>query len=120
MSNNSFPALVDKIVVGMEDRKAEKIAVFNLSEIDNRICDYFVICEGTSNTQVKAIADRVEEIIREDLQEKPWHVEGKESAEWVLLDYVDTVAHVFQKETRDFYDLEGLWGDAQITEIDSE
>lgn len=119
MTQHQFSPLVTKIIDGMEDRKAQGITVMDLREIDNTICDFFVICEGTSNTQVKSIADRIEERAREDLQEKPWHVEGTETAEWVLLDYVDTVVHVFQKKTREFYDLESLWGDAQTTAFEA-
>lgn len=118
MTDTRFSKLVDKIVEGMDDRKAEKITVLDLTEIENSICDYFVICEGNSNTQVNAIAERVEEITRKDIGDKPWHVEGKSSSEWVLLDYVEVVAHVFQRETRKFYDLESLWGDAKITEVE--
>lgn len=117
MSDKQFPDLIQEIVEGMEDRKGERITVMDLSEIDNSICDYFVICEGNSNTQVKAISERVEERVRENLEEKPWHVEGRDRSEWVLMDYVDAVVHVFQKATREFYDLEGLWGDASITEV---
>lgn len=117
MSDTQFPHLIKEIVEGMEDRKAERITVMDLSGIENSICDYFVICEGNSNTQVKAISESVEERVREKLSEKPWHVEGRDRSEWVLMDYVDAVVHVFQKATREFYDLEGLWGDAEITEV---
>jgi ribosome-associated protein len=117
MANHQFSPLVDSIIEGMDDRKAEKITVLDLSDIENSVCDYFVICEGNSNTQVDAIASSVEEKVRQKTGEKPWHVEGQDLAEWVLVDYVDTVAHVFQRSTREFYDLEGLWGDAKITEI---
>lgn len=117
MTNPQFTPLVQEIVEGMQDRKAEKIVVLDLRAIENSICDFFVISEGNSNTQVKAIADRVEERVREEIKEKPWHVEGTSTAEWVLMDYVTVVAHVFQRKTREFYDLEGLWGDAQISEI---
>ncbi len=117
MTHTRFSNLVDTIVEGLEDRKAENITVMNLSEIDNAICDYFIIAEGNSNTQVKAIAERVEELVRENLNDKPWHVEGKATAEWVLMDYVNAVVHVFQKETRKFYDLESLWGDAETTVV---
>lgn len=117
MTNPQFTPLVQEIVEGMQDRKAEKIVVLDLRAIENSICDFFVISEGNSNTQVKAIANRVEERVREEIKEKPWHVEGTSTAEWVLMDYVTVVAHVFQRKTREFYDLEGLWGDAQISEI---
>ncbi len=117
MTNPQFTPLVQEIVEGMQDRKADKIVVLDLRAIENSICDFFVISEGNSNTQVKAIADRVEERVREEIKEKPWHVEGTSTAEWVLMDYITVVAHVFQRKTREFYDLEGLWGDAQISEI---
>lgn len=114
-----FPKLVDSIVEGMENIKASNITILNLSELENSVCDYFVISEGNSNTQVKAISDSVEKIVRENLDEKPWHVEGRENSEWILMDYVNIVAHVFQKETRKFYDLESLWGDAQVTVLEN-
>ncbi|MDZ7847720.1 MAG: ribosome silencing factor [Owenweeksia sp.] len=77
-----------------------------------------VICEGTSNTQVKAISNSIEEKVRKTQNEKPWHVEGQDNAEWVLLDYVNIVAHIFLPNTREFYDLEGMWGDAEITVLE--
>jgi len=107
--------LVQEIVQGMEDVKATGITILDLSELENSVCDFFVIAEGTSNTQVNAISDSVEKTVREKLQEKPWHVEGRDNSEWILMDYVSVVAHVFQKRTREFYDLESLWGDAKIT-----
>lgn len=116
--SNIFPALVSTIVEGMEDVKAQNITVLNLAELENSVCDYFIVCEGTSNTQVKAISARVEEKVRKTLDEKPWHVEGQDNSEWVLMDYVNIVAHVFQSETRKFYDLESLWGDAEITVLE--
>lgn len=118
MSQTPFSALVHEIIEAMADRKAQNIKVLDLDPIENSICRYFVIAEGSSNTQVKSIADSVEERVRKNLSEKPWHVEGTTNAEWVLMDYVDTVVHVFQKATREFYDLESLWGDAIITDVE--
>lgn len=112
-----FSPLVDEIIIGMTDVKAENITVFDMSEIENSVCSYFVICDGNSNTQVKAISNSVEKRVQENLADKPWHVEGRDNSEWVLMDYVNTVAHVFQKQTREFYDLDSLWGDAKITVI---
>lgn len=119
MTQPQFPPLITEIIDGMEDRKAQGITVMDLRDIDNTICNFFVICEGTSNTQVNAIAEHVEETTRQNLREKPWHVEGKDTAQWVLLDYVDTVVHVFQKEIREYYDLEGLWGDAHTIALEA-
>ncbi len=116
-SGQTYPDLVYEIVKGMENVKASGIMVLDLSGLENSVCDYFVIAEGTSNTQVNAISDSIEKIVRETLHEKPWHVEGKDNSEWILMDYVSVVAHVFQKHTRGFYDLESLWGDAKVTAV---
>ncbi len=118
-SKKTFPALVEAIVEGMENLKASNITILDLTELENSVCDYFIISEGTSNTQVKAISNSIEEQVRKSLTEKPWHVEGKENAEWVLMDYVNTVVHIFQSETRRFFDLESLWGDAKITVLEN-
>lgn len=109
--------LVDQIIEGMEDIKGEDILVLDLRELENSICDFFVICSGNSNTQVNALADSVEKKVRESLKDKPWHREGTTMAEWVLLDYVSVAVHIFQKQVREFYDLEGLWSDATITKF---
>ncbi len=113
-----FTALVNEITEGMEDVKAKNITVLDLREIENAVCDYFLIAEGTSNTQVNAIVNSVEKRVRENLGDKPWHVEGTANAEWILMDYVNVVVHIFQSEVRAFYDLESLWGDAEITKIE--
>ncbi len=118
-TKNTFPPLVEGIIEGMENLKASNITVLDLTELENSVCDYFIIAEGTSNTQVKAISNSVEDHVRKTLSEKPWHVEGRENAEWVLMDYVNTVVHVFQSETRKFFDLESLWGDAKITVLEN-
>lgn len=109
----SYPELVNAIIEGMENVKAQDIRVLNLQTLENSVCDFFVICSGSSDTQVKAICDRIDKEVRESLKDKPWHVEGKESADWVLMDYVTVVAHVFKPDAREFYDLESLWGDAE-------
>jgi len=110
-------ALVDVIVKGMQEKKAENITVVDLREIDNAVCDFFVISNANSNIQVNAIADSVEKETLEILNDKAWHKEGTDSSEWVLMDYVNVVAHIFQTPVRDFYALEELWGDAEITKI---
>lgn len=113
----SFPPLVSQIIDGIEDIKGENITVFDLENLENSVCDYFVICDANSNTQVSAITNSVEKKVRESLGEKPWHIEGTENAEWILMDYVSVAVHVFQKEIRAFYDLDSLWGDAEITKM---
>jgi ribosome-associated protein len=113
----STEKLVDAIVLGMQEKKAKNISVLNLLNADNSICDYFVICEAQSTTQVDAIARSVEEIVEKKNGESVLHKEGTENANWILLDYFNVVAHVFQTESRNFYNLEEFWEDAEKTEI---
>ena len=110
--------LVEAVVKGMQEKKGHGIVTLNLKNIDKAICDYYVICHGDSNRQVDAIADSVDEIVKKELGEDPWYKEGFESAEWILLDYVNVIVHVFKKEMRDFYDIEGLWADAETKRIE--
>jgi len=109
--------LIAVILKGIDDVKGEDIQLLDLREIENTVCDYFIICSGNSNTQVNAISGSVQKVVSKELKDKPWHVEGENNAEWVLMDYVNVVVHIFQKHIRDFYDIESLWGDAKITEI---
>lgn len=109
--------LCDTIVEGMQENKAKDIVVLDLREIDNAVCDFFVIASGDSTVQVDGISSSVQRYTRKELKEKPWNVEGKSNKEWVLLDYVSVVAHIFYKETREFYDIEELWADAKRTDI---
>ncbi|WP_152287324.1 ribosome silencing factor [Flavicella marina] len=115
--NISTDELISTIIKGIDEVKGEDIQLLDLRDIDNTVCDYFVICSGNSNTQVKAISNSVQKIVGKEAQEKAWHVEGESVAEWVLIDYVNVVVHVFQKQIREFYDIEGLWGDAKTTTI---
>ena len=116
---NATQQLLTEIINGIENIKGEDINKLDLREIDNTPCDYFVICSGNSNTQVSAIVNSVQKTVSKALHEKPYHTEGLEVAEWVLIDYVDIVVHVFQKKTRDYYNIEELWGDAKSTPIAS-
>ena len=109
--------LLDSIIDGLEERKAKNITILDLSNIKNRSFDYFVIADAESSTHVDSIASSVEETVKKKLNERPFHTEGWENAEWILLDYVDIMVHVFQQQTRDFYRLEDLWADAEITRI---
>ena len=117
--NKETDQLITEIVRGIEEIKGQDIEILDLREIENTVCDYFVICNGTSNTQVNAIVNSVQKLVSKTLREKPWHVEGSNNAEWVLLDYVDVVVHVFQKQIREFYNIEGLWGDATSLKIET-
>ncbi|GLB50885.1 ribosome silencing factor [Neptunitalea lumnitzerae] len=109
--------LVTLILKGIEDAKGQNIDILDLRELENTVCDYFIICDGTSNTHVNALVNSVQKVVSKEISEKPWHVEGTENAEWVLVDYVNIVVHVFQKHIREYYDIEGLWGDAKVTSI---
>ena len=115
--NTNVDQLIAVILSGIEDVKGQNISILDLREIENTVCDYFIICDGTSNTQVNAIVNSVQKKVSKEIKDKPWHIEGSDNAEWVLMDYVNVVVHIFQKQVRDFYDIEGLWGDAKITQI---
>jgi ribosome-associated protein len=110
--------LVDAVVEGIQEKKGKSIVILDMTKIDNSICKYFVICDGDSNIHVDAVADSVDDYVREKLGEKPYHIEGQDNAEWILIDYVDVIVHVFQRSVREFYNLEGLWADAKRTEIE--
>lgn len=111
--------LLAHIIEGIEEVKGEYINVLDLREIENNVCQYFVVCSGNSNTQVRAISSAVQKLVSKAIHEKPWHVEGLETSEWILMDFVDIVVHIFQKQTRSHYDIESLWGDAKQTLIES-
>ncbi len=117
--NINSDTLISTILEGIEDVKGKEIKILDLRDIENTVCDYFIICEGNSNTQVNAIVNAVQKKVSKTLKDHPWHVEGSENAEWVLMDYVNVVVHVFQKHIRQYYDIEGLWGDAKTTVIET-
>lgn len=112
--------LINKIIEAIQDTKGEDIKLLDLTHIENSVADYFIICSANSNTQVSAIAGNVEKKVRNELKDRPWHVEGAENAMWVLVDYVSVVVHIFQKHIREYYDIEDLWSDAKITNIEEE
>lgn len=118
-NNSNADQLIASILSGIEDVKGKEINILDLREIENTVCDYFIVCEGTSNTQVNAIVNSIQKKVSKELKDKPWHIEGNDNAEWVLIDYVNIVVHVFQKHIRDFYDIESLWGDAKTTQIET-
>jgi ribosome-associated protein len=117
--NTNNDVLLANIIKGIEEVKGNDIDILDLREIDNSPCDYFVICNGNSNTQVNAIVNSIQKTVSKELKDKPWHVEGMENAEWVLMDYVTVVVHVFQKQIREYYNIESLWGDSKITTIEN-
>jgi ribosome-associated protein len=107
-----LPQIVRSAIEGVSDIKGENLVLLDLRGLDNAVCDFFIFAEAQSTTQVNAMADAVHKRVREEANDKPWHVEGAQQSEWVLMDYVSTVVHLFQREARAFYDLEGLWADA--------
>ncbi|MFD2246061.1 ribosome silencing factor [Pontibacter ruber] len=111
--------LAEIVVKGMQEKKATDIVVINLKSLKNAVSDYFVIASANSDTQLDAIASSVEEEVFKAIRQNPWQSEGRTNKEWVLLDYVDVVAHIFLKDKRDFYALEELWGDASIKHVES-
>ncbi len=102
----------------MQEKKASDIVIMDLRKVTNAVADFFVICSGNSDKQLDAIASSIDEEVYKGLKEDPWHSEGKNNKEWVLLDYTNVVAHIFKKERRTFFSLEKLWGDAEITQIE--
>ncbi|NOX45464.1 MAG: ribosome silencing factor [Chlorobi bacterium] len=117
---NESKILADVIVRGIQEKKGKDIVSLDFSKLPNAISKFFIICHGNSKTQVEAIAKSVEEEANKTLQRKPWQKEGKENAEWILIDFADVVVHIFQEETRMFYKLEDLWADAKIKKYESE
>jgi len=115
----STDQLLTEIIAGIEKVKGLNISILDLRDIENTVCDYFVICEGSSNTQVNAISSSIQKTVSKAIKDKPWHVEGEANAEWILLDYIDIVVHIFQKQIREFYNIESLWGDAKITSVEA-
>lgn len=112
--------LVNKIIEALEDNKAHQIIKIDLRQIENCFCSFFVICHGTSGTHIAGLTDAVEEKVKEDLGDSPFHSEGVNTSRWTVLDYGDVVVHIFDKELRDYYQLEEFWGDGILEEIPEE
>ena len=106
------------VAQGMLEKKAEDVVVLDLRNVKSAIADFFVIGSGTSDTQLDAVAESVEKEVKEQANERPWHREGTQQKEWILLDYVTVVAHIFLRERREFFALEELWGDAVVTTVE--
>lgn len=108
------------ILQALQERKAEKLKVLDLRNINEAVADFFVIAEATTSTQVKAIADKIQDLVLEQCSERPHRTEGYQYAKWVLVDYINIVVHVMQPETRAFYNLEEMWHDAPMLEIETD
>ena len=117
---NNSESLSKFVIKGMQEKKGKRIVSLNLKNIENSVAEYFIICHGTSRPQVDAITKAVLETVDKETGIDPWHKEGRENAEWILLDYVDVVVHIFQEETRLFFQLEKLWADATVETYESE
>ena len=109
--------LTQAIIEAIKNKKGHQIASIDMRKLAVRPCDFFVIAEGTSNTQVNAIADEVEDFVRKQVGEKPAKVVGHDNAQWIAMDYGNVIVHVFQRDAREFYDIESLWADGDITFI---
>lgn len=117
--DNSTGDLIKAIIYGMQEKKGIDIDLLSFKSIPNSVSDFFIICHGSTKVQVEAIAESVEAEVKKVTGNNVWHKEGKENAEWILLDYVDVVVHVFLDSARSYYHLEKLWGDAEIKRIDT-
>ena len=109
--------ILEGVLEGIQRIKGKEITIVDLNTINHTECGYFVICHGTSTTQANSIAQSVEDTVKEYTGVDAWHKDGYRNSIWILLDYGDIMVHVFQKEARDFYNLEGLWADAKTTKI---
>ena len=114
---NEFKQLLDCITEGIKDKKGKRIRIVDLNEVDDTICKYLVICEGNSPSHISAIYDSVREAARKGAGQKPVSVDGLRNCLWIAMDYVDVVVHIFLPETREFYDVDNLWEDADVTDI---
>jgi len=119
-SSANTKKLLKAIVDGAKNKKGEKIISLDFSKIENSVCKYFIICHADSNIQVNAIAASIENNVRIELKEKVWQKGGYENSFWIILDYVNIVVHIFQKEYREFYKLESLWADAIQVKYDKD
>ncbi|GAP69070.1 ribosome silencing factor RsfS/YbeB/iojap [Bacteroidales bacterium 6E] len=114
------PKILEAAIEGIRRIKGKELLLIDLTTIHHSECSYFLVCHGTSNTQVEALAHSVEDTVQELTGEKTWHKDGYRNAIWILLDFGDIMVHVFKEEARTFYNLEGLWSDAKITQIEED
>jgi len=116
-SSVSSQVLAQEALIAVQQKKALDVVIMDMQEI-SALADYFILCSGSTDIQVKAIAESVQVQLKRECQEIPWHIEGAEHRQWVLLDYVDVVVHIFTPERREFYRLERLWSDAPTENVD--
>ena len=116
-TNTESKQIIDTIIDGIQEKKGKEIVVVDMLELGNSICDYFVICQGNSPTQVSAITDSIEDTVRINCKKKPYSIDGLRNSQWVAMDYGDILVHIFLPDVRKFYDIEHLWADATLTEI---
>src|ERR1039457_4150519 len=109
-------SLVEAVIKGIQEKKGQNIVCLDLRKIQNAVCEHFIICQGNATTQVSAIADSIKEDVRKETGEKPFHSEGYENSQWILVDYITVVVHIFLPDIREFYNLEDLWADAEVLE----
>jgi ribosome-associated protein len=110
--------LAQVVVKGLQEKKGEDIVILDLRGVPQAVADFFVIATGSSDTHLQALMDSVEKIVQKELWQSPWHIEGRERKLWVLMDYVDVVVHLFQRQTREYYALEELWADAPMIVVE--
>ena len=110
--------IVEAVTTAMQSVKAKNITILDLSNLENAICEKFIVCHGTSNTHTSSIAQVVEKELKVNLTESPFRKEGYNNSEWIILDYSSVVVHVFQQHIREFYNIEDLWADAEITVLE--
>jgi ribosome-associated protein len=110
--------IVDKIVEGIQERKGKSIVVVNLNKLQESPCCYFVICEGDSSVHVNSIANSIKDHVREQIKVKPYATDGFENCEWIAMDYGQIIVHVFQRQVREYYDIEHLWANADLIKIE--
>lgn len=109
--------LLKNIIEGIQEKKGKNINTINLKGITGAVCDYFVICEGNSPTQVSALAESIEKVVKENTKEDPIRIQGKQQSEWIGMDYGDVIVHIFLPELRNYYNIDLLWGDAYSERI---
>ena len=110
-------SLPGAVIKGIQEKKGQNCVCLDLRKIPTAVCEYFIICEGTSSTQVAAIADSIKEEVKKATGERPFHSEGYENSQWILIDYVTVVVHVFLPDVREYYNIEDLWADAEPVSV---
>lgn len=115
--SNAADQLTEIVVKALQEKKGHDITCLDLRELPGAVADVFIVCHGDSQPQVTALCRSVEEIVFKEIKEDPFHREGFENAQWIVLDYFNVVVHVFQKEQRDYYGIERFWADASIRQI---